>query len=246
MNELFLSYQGLLRTLPPVFAADGIDVYLGGKNSDWWNHLPQLTPQELAQDRARLQQLFSVGEVESWWAGFLNTCYDHADLNTSGKMGERNIVAMHPYYDELESENAHGVKTAEPISRLENLLRNADRQRFGRVLVDSPTHYGMKSHELVDEGCIDKVIFSETYRGIPLDLNDARKFADTRMNFYGGAYGYRCVNFMQLVIAINPLIVRPIKDAILYKEFIRNLNSWREILYVHLVGIKSSVLLNAG
>jgi hypothetical protein len=149
----------------------------------------------------------------------IESCHYHANLNTSGIIGEENIIAVHPYFDELAYEN-----NVPEISRLENLLKTADTQRFRRILFESYLHYAKKSHELVDEGIIDKVIFtknSEGYTlGIPIDISDLKGFSDSKVNYIGGCYGYQCVRVSSREIRkYAPFFsIRPIKDAIVYNE----------------------------
>ena len=168
MNATFTAYQQLLIENPPI-----IDMMPDGPSY----RLP----------------------IQPWWEDFLADCRAHALKNTEGRLSGINIVTVHPYFDELPESKEDAKKQwqrerRKEINTLEDLLKSRDRSRMGRVLFDSHFHYALKSHELVDEGHIDKVVFTPSYTGVPLDLDCLKEFKPTKMNFVGGTYGDKCVN----------------------------------------------------
>lgn len=153
-------------------------------------------------------------------------CNEHADSHTNGNIGEKNIVAVHPYYDELEWrrwDDEHILERERPpqIKRLEKVLRSADRGKYQRVLFESWLNYAHRTHQLVEEGIIDMVVFTKIDEhgssGVPVNHID---FSSTDVNYFGGAYGYQCVHDAMGVVARQtfPYRTRPIRDAILYHK----------------------------
>ncbi len=152
-------------------------------------------------------------------------CEDHASANTSGRVSQYNVCAVHPYYLELEMSDGLArlmdvKKNTRPREVLEEVLRNVDRYRYTTVLFDSHPHYTLKSHELVDEGLIDKVIFTFHEYGIPIHKGDMGGFRDSRSNYVGGAIADQCLAIaMRQIRRYAPFFsVRPIKDAITYHQ----------------------------
>ena len=111
-------------------------------------------------------------------------CEEHAQKAT-GEIRETNIIAIHPYHDELE----FNKKTEPPADNLHNLLMGYDKTRFGLALIDSYDHYALKSHDLVDKDRVGIVIFTNSSEGIPLHPEQLLDFRKTVKNYYGGTYG---------------------------------------------------------
>lgn len=145
-------------------------------------------------------------------------CEEHAMKNTPNRIRERNVIAVHPYFDEI-----HFGCTRDPIiSRLENLMLKAN--GYGKILFETYEHYLENSSKLVDGGLIDKVIFTKKnigYSGWPVREYELEEFHKTKENFIGGCYGNGCVAqaFKALRNASFHLPkpkIKPIRDATLF------------------------------
>lgn len=144
-------------------------------------------------------------------------CDGHASYHTSGTIGEANIVAVHPFF----RAPFFGHPPRE-IERLVYLLRNADREMFGRVLFETYLDYPTISHELVEEGIIDRVFFTVPRHSNPVRPEDMKGFAGSQKNYVGGCYGDACVKRVMRRIRQNapPNSVTPISDAILFHSMV--------------------------
>lgn len=181
-------------------------------------------------------------EKEEWGQYLISACLAHAHSNCSGVLKAENIVAIHTFFQQFGVDSA---RLPEQIKTLEKLLRESPRNRFGRVLFDSFPDYALMSHELVDLGLIDLVIFTIEGSGRPKNPEDATVFVGTRQNYAGGVFGYRCVSRAMGTIrrkAPDQRII-PIKDAILYKDLIPPLLRIPDFFRTAVNGIYSSELL---
>jgi len=152
-------------------------------------------------------------------------CYDHAENNTSGQIGDNNIIAVHLYHHELAwgrwyDESTAKEKRPAQVKILEELLRKANGDRFKKVIIESHIQYAQRSHQLVDEGVIDSVIFTANGWGVPLDNSNLEPFSRSKTNYVGGVYGYQCVNgAIDAIRGYAPFYsIRPIRDAIIFDE----------------------------
>lgn len=149
-------------------------------------------------------------------------CNEHAKSNTSNIIGEKNIIAVHPYHYHLgwTVDPDEEIKPREQIVRLENILRNAD-PSYNRILFENILHYAMKTHELVEEGIIDKVIFTHPKTDKPIDYGELKDFSKSKINYVGGVYEFQCV--LAMMNAIRKFTeyskVRPIKDGVINNEW---------------------------
>lgn len=155
----------------------------------------------------------------------ISACEMHADENTPNKVGRDNICVVHPYYLALGWNDGlaeiYGRKVDfTPLKNLEKLLRNVDRSGHNTILFDSHYHYIRKSHELVDEGFIDKVIFTDEDFGVPVHKEELNVFSGSEVNYLAGAIAYQCLDAVKHQIRkYAPFFsIRPIRDAILYHE----------------------------
>ena len=155
----------------------------------------------------------------------ISACEEHARENTINKIGKHNVCAIHPYYLELELSDdlaeAYGIKKdLRPLQALERLLRNLDRSEYTSVLFDSYPHYTKRSHKLVDEGVIDKVIFTRHNLGVPVDNGSMQDFRDSEVNYVGGAIAYQCLSVVVKEIRkyAQFFSTKPICDAISYHQ----------------------------
>jgi len=152
-------------------------------------------------------------------------CLTHAESNTSGIIGEKNLILVHPYFSILADKEPKSPK----ITNMENLVRNTKEVR--KILFEDFLHYAHKSHEFVDEGLIDKVFFTTEDNdsdAVPVNLSDLKKFSNSKLNYICGSYsGGRCVDYVISKIRGSRSIglkyapyfsIRPIKDAILFKQ----------------------------
>ena len=132
------------------------------------------------------------------WCELTDACNDHVKINTSGKLSDRNIIVIHPYFDEIEmrgyDELDYGFwEEHKSVKKCENLIKNVDRELFNVVLFEGHLHYALKSHNLVEDGLIDRVMFTRKNSGFPYP-NDLEEFRDTKENLFCGMHGNVCVN----------------------------------------------------
>jgi len=152
-------------------------------------------------------------KIDEYEIGNLKTlkqrCEEHAKTFEAQKNKEQKrrkslettnvIVLVHPLYLALTDmefldakERPESVEQAKTyLNNLFKLLRgNLDKKKVEIALVETPTHYAAASSLLVEEGLIDKVIFTRYDQGIPLNPDD-KKLLDQKNAFYGGGYvGY--------------------------------------------------------
>ena len=179
-----------------------------------------------------------------WWHGFVSLCIQHAANGALGEIGKVNLVAVHPYHSQL-GPNSNKPKRNE-IATLEHLLQEVDSKAVRRILFDSYVDYGKKSHELVDKGLIDKVIFTFNDSGVPLFWRQLQGFADSKLNYFGGSYGGKCLGTATAYIRLSALSSRiiPIRDAILYQDMLGKLLSFAEVWHSIIAGADSQEVLN--
>jgi len=150
----------------------------------------------------------------------ISACKKHAAENTPNKIGKCNVCVVHPYFLELEwddfiAETLGIRRDAIPEKNLEKLLKNVNRSLFHTVLLENYRHYVLKSHELVDEGLMDKVIFTDGNR-----KEDFEDFTGSKENYIGGTVAHQCIKAAKKAIrGYAPLFsVRPLRDCISHHE----------------------------
>jgi len=168
----------------------------------------------------------------------INAALLHVRLNTSGIIREENLVVVHPYW------NAKQPPRKEVLT-IENLLRGLDHELYATVLFENYLGYLLRSHELVDEGLIDRVIFTYGDNGVPLNVSDARGFSISKNNYICGSKGYECVVGASHAIRCYAPVrsVRPVTDAIVYGTFTLNPVTLLDIVLSAFKGVKSTDLL---
>ena len=160
-----------------------------------------------------------LSKDEPWWADFINRASEHARTHTSGVIREENLIMVHPYYQVLRTDIPSS--RSKEAKTLEETLRKIYPQKYGRILFESYPHYGLRTHEWVDEGLIDKVVFTYNGRGVPLQLDELKEFSNSRTNYICGVYGRACVTTASFaVMYYAPLLsIRPVRDAIVPGDF---------------------------
>ncbi len=148
---------------------------------------------------------------------------EHAGDFTNGTTGRNNIVCVHIYHDAYSFKDydvaEYGKYTErKAVGVMENLMRNANPEVFSKILFDDFILYAYKGYKLVEEGCIDDVIFTKKSEGTPVQKSDLIGFSKSKRNYIGGCYGDECV----LTAAENirdyaPFfsITKPISDGII-------------------------------
>jgi hypothetical protein len=171
-------------------------------------------------------------------------CMEHAAKHAKGSVGKDNIVAVHLYHDEFSFRDYDISEHGKYVSRkqvgiLENIIRHVNGGKVSKVLFDDFALYGAMTHKLVEEGFVDKVIFTEESCGKPLDVSDLSGFRGSRKTYIGGTYGTMCVRTAagEIKKYAPPLSVRPIRDAIVHYE---------PDIYDMLMAITSAKLLSRG
>lgn len=102
-----------------------------------------------------------------------------------------------------------------PQQNLERLLKNVDRSLYNTVLFENFRHYVLKSHELVDEGLIDRVIFTDK-----CSKENLKDFAGSKKNYICGSIAHQCIKAAKKYIReYAPFFsVIPIRDCISYYQ----------------------------
>jgi hypothetical protein len=149
-------------------------------------------------------------------------CRGHARFKTPDIVGYRNLILVHPYFDELEfgeydTSEYGGYTEPSEIKRMENLLRNVDRNVFMPVLFDSYKFYAQKGFKLVEEGLISKVVFTPETQGLPLNPADLEDFRHSKENLIFGCYGHKACELTatRSLREYAPFwSIRPVRDGI--------------------------------
>jgi len=153
---------------------------------------------------------------------------NHALSHCRGKAGVQNICVVHPYYFETDTFISERTrKEGEVIAgRIEDLVRNVDRTRFKLILFENITGYASRTHGWAEEGLIDLVIINPDAYVAGYFMHD-NGFSGSRQNYIGGAYGFRSIRSASNGIRRYAPFgsVKLIKDAILYKEPLRDVRS---------------------
>ena len=150
------------------------------------------------------------------------------------KTEARNIIVLvHPFYLHLthmeELGNEQVKKEADDyLKTLMNFLKLArDRSKLGIAAFETPHHYAAATSLLLEEGLIDKVVFTEFDRGIPLKIHELDEFRN-HFTYFGGMYNRLClstaIRMMQTTSSLAQVLVIP--ELVLdspqdYKETLR-------------------------
>ena len=173
-------------------------------------------------------------------------CQRHVS-RINGKLKVQNVLAIHPFHDELD----RSTDRSKPTERLTDLFSKIDPNRFGRVLIDSMSHYALLSHKLVNLGLVDVVIFTQDGNSAFLNDDEYRMFSETTDNFFGGTYREMCVRgVVRNLRRFSQTRFKAIREAVLHgadvgtvpwktKKLSRLLKAWDQIF-----GVESSTLLN--
>lgn len=116
-------------------------------------------------------------------------CEEHRKQHASGEVKEKNIIVIHPFCDELFYFNQPNDKT----KIIPSIMHKGIQRGFGVVLVESREHYALRSHELVDQGLVSRVIFTENLKARFVEGEDSSALRASRSNYFCGAYRELCV-----------------------------------------------------
>ncbi len=122
---------------------------------------------------------------------------EHAQAYQRPYGAESTIIFVHPLYLPL-THMGHikrsGVQEAEAyLDRFFGFLHsNPDRSKVGIVVLETAHHYAAATSCLLEQGLVDRVIFTGYDNGHPLTFADLYPFASHTL-FFAGGYNDRCL-----------------------------------------------------
>lgn len=146
--------------------------------------------------RNRVGNRMYNGSVES---EVLKFCMEHAKAYEKPLNGKDAVVLVHPFYLHLSHMQylaSDSVKRDAEVyaDNLMKLLKsNLPRDRLNLVVLETAYHYAAATSLLLENGLVDRVVFTEYDSGSVLDGKDIDELKDKRV-FFGGGYNYRCLS----------------------------------------------------
>ena len=127
----------------------------------------------------------------------LAACRDHASAFQKDKRGENAILFVHPLY--LHLTHMHELDTPgfreeadDYLNKFFSLINLNGERNVNFVLLDTAHHYAAASSLLMESGLVDRIIFTESNRGNPLDTSEIQTVGSADLFFVGG-YNGRCL-----------------------------------------------------
>jgi hypothetical protein len=131
-----------------------------------------------------------------------DNCKSHADDFEQPLISDTLVTLVHPFYMHLcnmrrvkehsleEDADRYLDRLKSFLGKLQKMPSRAD--SLGVVLFDTAHHYAAVTSRLVEEGLIDKVIFTEFGVGNPKDLTDLVPLRDKTI-YVAGGYNNKCL-----------------------------------------------------
>ncbi len=121
-------------------------------------------------------------------------CREHAENYRQEKDTESTVMLTHPFYLHLSHEDlinkyVLGKEADEYLENLMELVENND----NIVVLDTIHHYAAATSLLVENGIIDRVIFTENDDGKPHKMSELKDYSDKQI-YFGGCYNEDCLN----------------------------------------------------
>ena len=131
--------------------------------------------------------------------GFEKLCIGHVQLHQGSVTSSRVMVLVHPFYQ--FSGHMRGVRGREHyqaaiayLKRLTSFLKSRPPQNvMGVVALESMPHYAAVTSRLLEEGMVDRVIFTRDNYGFAHSPQELRVFGGKTL-FYGGLFNGVCVS----------------------------------------------------
>ena len=169
---------------------DSSEVVLNSFFSEWTDHI---TKNVIYPDKDANMRYKDGSDKE-----LLVLCENHAMKYKQPKVGENTIMLTHPLYLYLTHMNKiqnEGIRK-EADEYLDNLLGllnlYRDSPKVNVVLLESIHHYAAATSLLVENGLIDRVIFTLYQRGDLLDTDEFTEFERDNI-FWAGGYNELCL-----------------------------------------------------
>jgi hypothetical protein len=131
-------------------------------------------------------------------SALLDLCREHAPNKRESYYGDKIIMITHPFYmhlthmDELDTDSVKS-DAEEYLDKLLGLLQmRTDNSEVSVVALETIHHYAAATSLLVENGLIDRVIFTEYDSGYPLIPEELADFKDNTI-FFCGAYNGSCL-----------------------------------------------------
>jgi len=125
----------------------------------------------------------------------LELCHKHASLYNKDLSTSNLLVLTHPFYLHLSHMHYLYNNTREQAESYINTLvslftNNFPHNKLGIVVLDPIHYYAALSSSLLEDGKIDRIIFTKYDEGKVLDSNDLEFFRGKDLFFGGGYYGH--------------------------------------------------------
>lgn len=169
---------------------DSSEVVLNSNFSEWTNHI---TKNVIYPDKDANKRYEEGSDKE-----LLVLCKNHAMKYQQPKGGENTIMLTHPLYLHLTHMNKIQNERVrkEVDDYLDNLLGLLnlyhDSPKVNVVLLETIHHYAAATSLLVENGFIDRVIFTLYQRGELLDTDEFTEFEGDNI-FWAGGYNDLCL-----------------------------------------------------
>jgi hypothetical protein len=129
----------------------------------------------------------------------LGLCRDHAESYQKPCVGGNTVIFTHPFYlhlshmDEIENDEV-GQEVNDYLDNFLNFLNlSRNKSMVNMVALETIHHYAAATSLLLEEGLVDRVIFTLYDNGCPLDIDELSTFSENII-FFGGGYNKKCLS----------------------------------------------------
>lgn len=179
-----LSYDPILREKLPATNTSG--VLLNAAFAEWQKEIA-----ERCDDPQKGTSRYYYSEEKR----LFEACKKHAASYNQLLPGNRVVILTHPFYMYLTHmewlSDCFRTDAKEYLDTMVDFLMSPER-RVPIVLFESVFHYAAASSLLLEQGLVDRVIFTEGDGGYPLCYDDLDQLKSKEI-YFGGAYNGRCL-----------------------------------------------------
>ena len=125
----------------------------------------------------------------------IEACKQHEAAYKRKNIGRHNIMLVHPFY--LHLSHMHKVKSIEAKAEADQYVKNMmqllgmrRKPSVGVVALETIHHYAACTSLLLEQGLVDKVIFTGYDSGMPMDTTELNHFSKV---YFGGGYNNYCL-----------------------------------------------------
>lgn len=129
---------------------------------------------------------------------FLTDCEEHEKKHARGITNNMLVVLTHPFYVSLQhyefidNPDLRG-ELKSYAQKLSKLFKYPREGIFDLVVLEAPNHYISLTSSLLEEGVVDRVLFTKYDEGHPIKEKGFSYLADHEI-FFGGCYNQSCVS----------------------------------------------------